>query len=72
MRKTLLESLTHGSLTEPAPPPDASAQAEHAAKVDRAVVGGDLPHRLRLLVHRVLADPVKLEEQGRRDHVVSL
>src|SRR5512146_57340 len=36
MRKTLLESLTHGSLTEPAPAPDASALAELAAKVDRA------------------------------------
>lgn len=36
MRKTLFESLTHGSLTEPAPVPDASALAELAAKVDRA------------------------------------
>ncbi len=36
MRKTLLESLTHGSLTEPAPAPDASALAELATKVDRA------------------------------------
>ncbi|WP_234683149.1 NADH-quinone oxidoreductase subunit B family protein [Bradyrhizobium monzae] len=36
MRKTLLESLTHGSLTEPAPAPDDSALAELAAKVDRA------------------------------------
>ncbi|QAU44907.1 NADH-quinone oxidoreductase subunit B family protein [Bradyrhizobium guangzhouense] len=36
MRKTLLESLTHGSLTEPAPLPDDSALAELAAKVDRA------------------------------------
>ncbi|RXH16296.1 NADH-quinone oxidoreductase subunit B family protein [Bradyrhizobium guangzhouense] len=36
MRKTLLESLTHGSLTEPAPAPDESALAELAAKVDRA------------------------------------
>src|SRR5512146_2242674 len=36
MRKTLLESLTHGSLTEPAPAPDASALAELAGKVDRA------------------------------------
>ena len=35
MRKTLLESLTHGSLTEPAPAPDESALAELAAKVDR-------------------------------------
>lgn len=35
MRKTLLESLTHGSLTEPAPAPDDSALAELAAKVDR-------------------------------------
>ena len=36
MRKTLLESFTHGSLTEPAPAPDGSALAELAAKVDRA------------------------------------
>ncbi|MBR0957928.1 NADH-quinone oxidoreductase subunit B family protein [Bradyrhizobium japonicum] len=36
MRKTLLESLTHGSLTEPAPAPDEAALAELAAKVDRA------------------------------------
>src|ERR1700747_2880452 len=36
MRKTLLESLTHGSLTEPAPAPDDSALAEPATKVDRA------------------------------------
>jgi Ni,Fe-hydrogenase III small subunit len=36
MRKTLLESLTHGSLTEPAPAPDQSALAELATKVDRA------------------------------------
>ncbi|WP_342735195.1 NADH-quinone oxidoreductase subunit NuoB [Bradyrhizobium sp. B117] len=36
MRKTLLESLTYGSLTEPAPAPDDSALAELAAKVDRA------------------------------------
>jgi Ni,Fe-hydrogenase III small subunit len=36
MRKTLLESLTHGSLTEPAPTPDDSALAELATKVDRA------------------------------------
>ena len=36
MRKTLLESLTRGSLTEPAPAPDDSALAELAAKVDRA------------------------------------
>ena len=36
MRKTLLESLTHGSLTEPAPASDDSALAELAAKVDRA------------------------------------
>ncbi|MCP3475357.1 NADH-quinone oxidoreductase subunit NuoB [Bradyrhizobium sp. CCGUVB1N3] len=36
MRKTLLESLTHGSLTEPAPAPDESALAELASKVDRA------------------------------------
>src|SRR5215475_927602 len=36
MRKTLLESLTHGSLTEPAPAPDDAALAELATKVDRA------------------------------------
>ncbi|MGX4802092.1 NADH-quinone oxidoreductase subunit B family protein [Bradyrhizobium guangdongense] len=36
MRNTLLESLTHGSLTEPAPAPDQSALAELATKVDRA------------------------------------
>jgi Ni,Fe-hydrogenase III small subunit len=36
MRGTLLESLTHGSLTEPAPTPDDSALAELATKVDRA------------------------------------
>ncbi|WP_158671615.1 NADH-quinone oxidoreductase subunit B family protein [Bradyrhizobium guangdongense] len=36
MRKTLLESLTHGSLAEPAPAPDESALAELAAKVNRA------------------------------------
>ncbi|OKO87131.1 NADH-quinone oxidoreductase subunit NuoB [Bradyrhizobium sp. AS23.2] len=36
MRKTLLESLTHGSLTEPAPAPDVSALAELATKVNRA------------------------------------
>jgi Ni,Fe-hydrogenase III small subunit len=36
MRKTLFESLTHGSLTEPAPAPDDSALAELGAKVDRA------------------------------------
>lgn len=36
MRKTLLESLTHGSLTEPAPAPDEAALAELARRVDRA------------------------------------
>ena len=36
MRSTLLESLTHGSLTEPAPAPDESALAELATKVNRA------------------------------------
>ena len=36
MRKTLLESLAHGSLTEPAPAPDEAALAELATKVDRA------------------------------------
>ncbi len=35
MRKTLLESLTHGSLTEPAPAPDEAGLAELARKVDR-------------------------------------
>src|SRR5512144_311494 len=36
MRKTLLEGLTKGSLTEPAPAPDEAALAELARKVDRA------------------------------------
>ncbi|WGD51937.1 NADH-quinone oxidoreductase subunit NuoB [Bradyrhizobium sp. CB1650] len=36
MRQTLLESLTHGSLTEPAPSPDDAALAELAKAVDRA------------------------------------
>lgn len=36
MRKILLESLTRGSLTEPAPAPDDAALAELAQKVDRA------------------------------------
>jgi Ni,Fe-hydrogenase III small subunit len=36
MRKTLLESLTHGSLTEPAPTPDETTLAELAKTVDRA------------------------------------
>jgi Ni,Fe-hydrogenase III small subunit len=36
MRKTLLESLTHGSLTEPAPAADEAALAELAKKIDRA------------------------------------
>jgi Ni,Fe-hydrogenase III small subunit len=36
MRKTLLESMTHGPLTEPAPAPDAAALAELAQSVDRA------------------------------------
>src|ERR1700749_5064681 len=36
MRKTLLESLTHGPLTEPPPAPGARALAELAASVDRA------------------------------------
>ncbi len=36
MRKTLLESLTRGPLTEPAPPPDQAALAELAQSVDRA------------------------------------
>jgi Ni,Fe-hydrogenase III small subunit len=36
MRKTLLESLTHGPLTEPAPAPDEAALAELAKTVNRA------------------------------------
>jgi Ni,Fe-hydrogenase III small subunit len=36
MRKTLLESLTHGPLTEPPPEPDALGLAELAQSVDRA------------------------------------
>ncbi len=36
MRKTLLESLTHGPLTEPAPVPDEAALAELAQSVNRA------------------------------------
>ena len=36
MRKTLLESLIHGSLTEPAPRPDDAAVAELAKEVNRA------------------------------------
>jgi Ni,Fe-hydrogenase III small subunit len=36
MRKTLLESLTHGPLTEPAPAPDEAALAELAQSVNRA------------------------------------
>jgi Ni,Fe-hydrogenase III small subunit len=36
MRKTLLESLTHGPLTEPPPAPDARAVAELAQSLDRA------------------------------------
>ena len=36
MRKTLLESLTHGPLTEPAPAPDEAALAELAKSVNRA------------------------------------
>jgi Ni,Fe-hydrogenase III small subunit len=36
MRKTLLESLTHGPLTEPPPAPDEAGLAELASKVDRA------------------------------------
>jgi len=36
MRRTLLESLTHGPLTEPAPAPDDAALAELAKTVDRA------------------------------------
>ncbi len=36
MRKTLIESLTHGPLTEPAPKPDEAALAELAQNVHRA------------------------------------
>jgi Ni,Fe-hydrogenase III small subunit len=36
MRKTLIESLTHGPLTEPAPTPDEAAVAELAQSVNRA------------------------------------
>jgi Ni,Fe-hydrogenase III small subunit len=36
MRRTLLESLMRGSLTEPAPAPDEAALAELAMRVDRA------------------------------------
>src|SRR3954466_7589569 len=36
MRRTLLESLTQGALTEPAPAPDTAALAELAQRVDRA------------------------------------
>jgi len=36
MRNTLLDSLTHGPLTEPAPAPDAAALAELAQSVKRA------------------------------------
>lgn len=35
MRKTLLESLTHGPLTEPAPLPDEASLAELASNVNR-------------------------------------
>ena len=36
MRRTLIESLTHGPLTEPAPAPDEAALAELAKRVNRA------------------------------------
>ena len=36
MRKTLFESFTHGSLTEPAPKPDEAGLAELAQSVNRA------------------------------------
>ena len=36
MRRTFLESLTHGPLTEPAPAPDEAALAELAKTIDRA------------------------------------
>src|ERR1700716_1034053 len=36
MRRTLLESMTHGALTEAAPAPDDAALAELAQSVDRA------------------------------------
>jgi hypothetical protein len=34
MRKTLIESLTHGPLTEPAPKPDETALAKLAQSVN--------------------------------------
>lgn len=48
MRRTLLESLTHGPLTEPAPAPDEAALAELAKRVDgaaRAKLGRSLSIR---------------------------
>ncbi len=36
MRRTFLESLTHGPLTEPAPAPDEAALAQLAKTIDRA------------------------------------
>jgi Ni,Fe-hydrogenase III small subunit len=36
MRRTLLESILHGPLTEPPPKPDAAALAELATRLDRA------------------------------------
>ncbi len=48
MRKTLIESLTHGPLTEPAPAPDEAGLAELAKKVDgvaRAKLGRSLSIR---------------------------
>ena len=35
MRKTLIENLTQGPLTEPAPTPDEAGLAELAKRVDR-------------------------------------
>ena len=40
MRRTLLESFTHGPLTEPPPGPDEAALAELARNVDRAARAG--------------------------------
>jgi len=39
MRRTLLESLSHGPLTEPAPAPDDASLAELAKSLDRAARG---------------------------------
>jgi hypothetical protein len=49
MRKTLIENLTQGPLTEPAPTPDEAGLAELAKRVDRlarAKLGRSLSARL--------------------------